>query len=128
MARQLISTGSPYERTAGYSRAVSDGDFCWVAGTTGYDYATMTMPDSVADQTRNAMETIARALGEAGFSLSDVVRANYYVTDAAYVDTVFPVLGSYFGEIRPAATMIVCGLNKPEMKIEIEVTARRRPA
>ena len=128
MARQLISTGSPFERTAGYSRAVSDGDFCWVAGTTGYDYATMTMPDSVADQTRNAMETIARALGEAGFSLSDVVRANYYITDAAYVDTVFPVLGSYFGEIRPAATMIVCGLNKPEMKIEIEVTARRRPA
>ena len=128
MARQLISTGSPFERTAGYSRAVSDGDFCWVAGTTGYDYATMTMPESVADQTRNAMETIARALGEAGFSLSDVVRANYYITDAAYVDTVFPVLGSYFGEIRPAATMIVCGLNKPEMKIEIEVTARRRPA
>ena len=128
MARQLISTGSPFERTAGYSRAVSDGDFCWVAGTTGYDYATMTMPDSVADQTRNAMETIARALGEAGFSLSDVVRANYYITDAAYVDTVFPVLGSYFGEIRPAATMIVCGLNKPEMKIEIEVTARKRPA
>jgi enamine deaminase RidA (YjgF/YER057c/UK114 family) len=127
MPRQLISTGSPFEKTAGYSRAVSDGDFCWVAGTTGYDYATMTMPDSVEDQTRNAMETIAKALGEAGFSLSDVVRANYYITDAGYVDTVFPVLGSYFGEIRPAATMVVCGLNKPEMKIEIEVTARKRP-
>ena len=127
MARQLISTGSPFERTAGYSRAVSDGDFCWVAGTTGYDYATMTMPDSVVDQTRNTMNTIAAALAEAGFSLSHVVRANYYITDASYVDTVFPVLGEYFGEIRPAATMIVCGLNKPEMKIEIEVTARKRP-
>jgi enamine deaminase RidA (YjgF/YER057c/UK114 family) len=127
MPRQLISTGSPFEKTAGYSRAVSDGDFCWVAGTTGYDYATMTMPDAVEDQTRNAMETIAKALAEAGFALSDVVRANYYIIDSAYVDTVFPVLGSYFGEIRPAATMIVCGLNKPEMKIEIEVTARKRP-
>lgn len=127
MPRQLISTGSPFEKTAGYSRAVSDGDFCWVAGTTGYDYATMTMPDAVEDQTRNAVETIAKALAEAGFALSDVVRANYYITDSAYVDTVFPVLGSYFGEIRPAATMIVCGLNKPEMKIEIEVTARKRP-
>lgn len=128
MARRLISTGSPFERTAGYSRAVSDGDFCWVAGTTGYDYATMTMPDGVEDQTRNAMGTISAALAEAGFSLADVVRATYYITDAAYVDAVFPVLGQYFGEIRPAATMIVCGLNKPEMKIEIEVTARKRPA
>lgn len=128
MTRQLISTGSPFEKTAGYSRAVSDGDFCWVAGTTGYDYGTMTMPELVEDQTSNAMNTIAAALSEAGFSLADVVRANYYITDAAYVDRVFPILGSYFGDIRPAATMIVCGLNRPEMKIEIEVTARKRPA
>jgi enamine deaminase RidA (YjgF/YER057c/UK114 family) len=128
MARRLISTGSPFEKTAGYSRAVSDGDFCWVAGTTGYDYATMSMPESVEDQTRNIMKTIAAALAEADFSLTDVVRANYYITDAAYVDRVFPILGEYFGEIRPAATMVVCGLNKPEMKIEIEVTARKRPA
>lgn len=128
MARQLISTGSPFEKTAGYSRAVSDGDFCWVAGTTGYDYATMSIPESVEEQTRNAMKTIAAALAEAGFSLADVVRTNYYITDAAYVDRVFPILGEYFGEIRPAATMVVCGLNKPEMKIEIEVTARKRPA
>ena len=128
MARQLISTGSPFEKTAGYSRAVSDGDFCWVAGTTGYDYATMSMPESVEEQTRNAMKTIAAALAEAGFSLADVVRTNYYITDAAYVDRVFPILGEYFGEIRPAATMVVCGLNKPEMKIEIEVTSRKRPA
>jgi enamine deaminase RidA (YjgF/YER057c/UK114 family) len=128
MARRLISTGSPFEKTAGYSRAVSDGDFCWVAGTTGYDYATMSMPERVEDQTRNIMKTIAAALAEADFSLTDVVRANYYITDAAYVDRVFPILGEYFGEIRPAATMVVCGLNKPEMKIEIEVTARKRPA
>jgi enamine deaminase RidA (YjgF/YER057c/UK114 family) len=128
MARRLISTGSPFEKTAGYSRAVSDGDFCWVAGTTGYDYATMSMPESVEDQTRNIMKTIAAALAEADFSLTDVVRANYYITDAANVDRVFPILGEYFGEIRPAATMVVCGLNKPEMKIEIEVTARKRPA
>lgn len=77
---------------AGYSRAVSDGDFCWVAGTTGYDYAAMTMPEA-EDQTRNTMETIAAALAEAGLSLADVVRANYYITDAAYVDRVFPILG-----------------------------------
>ncbi len=126
MPRQLISSGSPFEKVAGYSRAVSDGDWCWVAGTTGYDYATMTMPDDVAAQARNAMETIARALTEAGFALSDVVRASYIVTDAAFADQVFPVVGSYFGEIRPAATMIVAGLIRPEMKVEIEVTARRR--
>ena len=125
MARRLISTGSPFEKTAGYSRAVTDGDFCWVAETTGYDYATMTMPDGIEDQTKYAMNTIAAALAEAGFSLADVVRANYYITDAADVDRVFPIVGEYFGEIRPAATMIVCGLNKPEMKIEIEVTALR---
>ena len=96
------------------------------AGTTGYDYATMTMPDTVEEQTRNAMETIRRALGEAGFSLEDVVRATYYVTDESFPDRVFPILGSYFGEIRPASTMLVCGLVRPEMKVEIEVTAKRR--
>ncbi len=126
MTRQLISTGSPFEKTAGYSRAVVDGDWCFVSGTTGYDYATMTMPESVIDQTRNAMGTITKALEQAGFTLADVVRARYYVTDRAHVSDVFPVLGTYFGEIRPAATMIVCMLNEPEMKIEIEVTAKRR--
>ena len=126
MPRRLISTGSPFEIVAGYSRAVVDGDWCWVAGTTGYDYASMTMPDSVADQARNAMETIAKALGDAGFDLADVVRANYIVTDAAHADAVFPVVGSYFSEIRPAATMIVAALIRPEMKVEIEVTAKKR--
>jgi enamine deaminase RidA (YjgF/YER057c/UK114 family) len=124
--RRLISTGSPFEKTAGYSRAVVDGEWCFVSGTTGYDYATMMMPESVEQQTRNCLATISRALDEGGFALADVVRAHYYITDAAYVDQVFPILGDAFGEIRPAATMIVCGLNKPEMKIEIEVTALRR--
>lgn len=125
MARKLISSGSPFEAEAGYSRAVADGDWCFVAGTTGYDYATMTMPDDVVAQTKNALATIEKALSEANFSLSDVVRARYYVTDRAYVAEVFPVLGAAFGDIRPAATMIVCDLNTPEMKIEIEVTAKR---
>ena len=124
--RKLISTGSPFEKTAGYSRAVVQGDWCFVSGTTGYDYATMTMPESVAEQTRNCMATIAKALETAGFDLADIVRVHYYVTDRAFVDVVFPILGGYFGDIRPAATMIVCGLAKPEMKIEIEATALRR--
>ena len=124
--RKLISTGSRFEKTAGYSRAVADGDWCFVSGTTGYDYASMAMPDAVEDQTRNALGTIAKALDEAGFEMADVVRAHYYVTDRSYVQRVFPILGEAFGDIRPAATMIVCELNEPEMKIEIEVTALRR--
>jgi enamine deaminase RidA (YjgF/YER057c/UK114 family) len=126
MARRLISTGSPFERTAGYSRAVVQGEWCFVSGTTGYDYKNMSMPESVEDQTRNTLATIAKALIEAGFAFADVVRAHYYVTDAAYADLVFPILGETFGEIRPAATMVVCDLIRPEMKIEIEVTALKR--
>jgi enamine deaminase RidA (YjgF/YER057c/UK114 family) len=128
MTRKLISTGSPFEKTAGYSRAVVQGDWCFVSGTTGYDYATMTMPESVEAQARNCLGTIARALEEGGFAMADVVRAHYYITDQAYVDIVFPILGEIFGDIRPAATMIVCQLNRSEMKIEIEVTALRRRA
>ena len=124
--RRLISTGSPFEKTAGYSRAVVDGDWCFVAGTTGYDYENMVMPDGIEAQTRNCLGTIARALQDGGFSLADVVRARYYVTDRAVVHQVYPILGEHFGEIRPAATMIVCGLAEPEMKIEIEVTALKR--
>ena len=125
-ARRLISTGSPFEKTAGYSRAVVDGDFCFVAGTTGYDYATMTMPADVPTQAENCFRTIAAALGEAGFSLADVVRATYYVTNRADADAVFAVAGRHLGDIRPAATLlIVAGLLKPEMKVEIEVTALR---
>lgn len=126
--RRLISTGSPFEKTAGYSRAVVQGDWCFVSGTTGYDYATMTMPDGIEEQTRNCLATIARALRDGGFELADVVRAHYYVTDQAFVHRVYPILGETFGDIRPAATMVVCGLAEPEMKIEIEVTALRRSA
>ncbi len=125
MKRRLISTGSPFERTFGYSRAVVQGDWCFVSGTTGYDYASMIMPDSVEAQTRNCLATIGKALEDAGFGLKDVVRVHYYITDADYADLITPVLGAAFGEIRPAATMVICGLIKPEMKIEIEVTAYR---
>ncbi|MCR9136912.1 MAG: RidA family protein [Alphaproteobacteria bacterium] len=121
--RKLMTTGSPFEKAAGYSRAVVQGDWCFVAGTTGYDYQNMQMPDSVEQQTKNALQTIEDTLNEAGFALSDVVRAKYYITDAADSGRVFPVLGEIFGEIRPAATMLVSGLIRPEMRIEIEVTA-----
>jgi enamine deaminase RidA (YjgF/YER057c/UK114 family) len=124
--RRLISSGSPFEVKAGYSRAVVQGDWCFVSGTTGYDYATMTMPESVEDQTRRCLATIGEVLDEAGFSFADIVRCHYYVTDAAFADRVFPILGETFGRIRPAATMIVCDLIRPEMLIEIEVTALRQ--
>jgi enamine deaminase RidA (YjgF/YER057c/UK114 family) len=127
MSRRLISTGSPFEKTAGYSRAVVDGDFVFVAGTTGYDYATMTMPGDVTSQSRNCFKTIEAALKDAGFAMADIVRATYYVTRAEDADAVLAVCGEVLGEIRPAATLlVVVGLYKPEMKIEIEVTAKRR--
>jgi enamine deaminase RidA (YjgF/YER057c/UK114 family) len=127
MPRQLISTGSPFEKAAGYSRAVIDGDFAFVAGTTGYDYTTMTMPADVTSQTRNCFKTIEAALKEAGFEMADIVRATYYVTDVKHADAHFAVCGEVLGGIRPAATLlVVAGLLKPEMKVEIEVTAKRR--
>jgi len=127
MSRRLISTGSPFERTAGYSRAVVDGDFAFVAGTTGYDYATMTMPADVIRQSRNCFKTIEATLKEAGFAMADIVRATYYITDANDADAHFAVCGDVLGDIRPAATLlVVAGLYKPEMKVEIEVTAKRR--
>ena len=129
MSRRLISTGSPFEKAGGYSRAVIDGDFAFVAGTTGYDYVTMTMPADVTSQTRNCFKTIAAALEEAGFAMADIVRATYYITDARDADAHFAVCGEVLGDIRPAATLlVVAGLYKPEMKVEIEVTARRRSA
>lgn len=127
MTRRLISTGSPFEKKAGYSRAVVEGDMCFVAGTTGYDYASMTMPQGVEAQARNGFATIGWALTEAGFAMADVVRATYYVTDRADCDAVLSVCGEVFGDIRPAATiLVVAALYKPEMKVEIEVTAKRR--
>lgn len=123
MTRKLISSGSDFEKIAGYSRAVVQDDWCFVAGTTGYDYEKMELPDDLAAQTENTLGTIEKALIEAGFSKKDVVRANYIVRDASYADIVFPIVGRFFEGIRPAATMIVADLIKPEMKIEIEVTA-----
>jgi enamine deaminase RidA (YjgF/YER057c/UK114 family) len=127
MSRRVISTGSPFEKTAGYSRAVVDGDFCFVAGTTGYDYTTMTMPSDVTSQSRNCFKTIEAALQEAGFAMADIVRATYYLTDVRDADAHFAVCGELLGEIRPAATLlVVASLLKAEMKVEIEVTAKRR--
>jgi enamine deaminase RidA (YjgF/YER057c/UK114 family) len=129
MSRRLISTGSPLEKTVGYSRAVIDGDFAFVAGTTGYDYSTMIMPDDVTSQSRNCFKTIAAALQEGGFAMTDIVRATYYLTDIRDADAHFAVCGEILGDIRPAATMlVVSALAKPEMKVEIEVTAKRRTA
>ena len=114
MSRRLISTGSPFEKTAGFSRAVIDGDFAFVAGTTGYDYATMTMPADITNQARNCFRTIEATLKDAGFAMADIVRATYYITDARDADTLFAVCGERLGDIRPAATLlVVAGLFKP---------------
>jgi len=119
-----ISSGSPFEAKIGYSRAVVDGSSIYVSGTTGYDYATMQMPEDAGQQARNAFATIAHALDQAGSSLKDVVRVRYYITDMAHYDALVAVAGEVLRDIRPAATMLVCGLVAPEMKLEIEVTAR----
>ena len=118
-----ISTGSPFEATMGYSRAVVKGGWCFVSGVTGYDYATMTMPEGVDAQARNCFATIRGVLDQAGFAMEDIVRVQYTVTDTALVDVLVPVLGENLGDIRPAATMVIAGLIRPEMKVEIEVTA-----
>ncbi|MBY0611064.1 MAG: RidA family protein [Beijerinckiaceae bacterium] len=123
MTRRLISTGSPFEKVAGYSRAVVQGPFIFVSGTTGYDYKTMTMPEDVATQAHNCLQNVSAVLNEAGAALEDVVRVTYVVTDRSYADIVMPIFGQYFGLSRPAAMLIVAGLLKPEMKIEIEATA-----
>lgn len=121
---QRISSHSPFEQKIGYSRAVVDGDMVYVSGTTGYDYRTMEMPDDAAQQARNAFATIAGALEAAGAALEDVVRVRYYLADMAHYDALVDVAGKTFGDIRPTATMVVAGLTRPEMKLEIEVTAR----
>lgn len=125
MARKLISTGSEFEKVAGYSRAVVDGGFVFVAGCTGQDYSTGSVVDGgITPQTEQTFRTIEWALGEAGCTLSDVVRATYYITDRAYVPEALAVIGAKFRDIRPASTLIVCGLVREEMLIEIEVTAK----
>jgi enamine deaminase RidA (YjgF/YER057c/UK114 family) len=118
-----ISSGSPFEATMGYSRAIVKGGWCFVSGVTGYDYATMQMPGEIADQARNCFATIAGVLTEAGFEMSDIVRVQYTVITTELVEALVPVLGATLGQIRPAATMVIAGLIRPEMKVEIEVTA-----
>ncbi|WP_075083024.1 RidA family protein [Mariniblastus fucicola] len=125
ISRKLISSGSKFEKDFAYSRAVVQGNWCFVSGTTGYDYTSMCMPEHAVDQARNAFWTIEKSLSEGGFSLSDIVRVQYTVVKAEYADEVQPVLRRFLGDVRPAATMVVAGLIKPEMKIEIEVTALR---
>ena len=126
--RRLLSSGSPFEGTYGYSRAVVRGDEAHISGTTGYDYATMAMPDDPAEQARNIYVTFAAVLKEAGGGLADIVRLRTFVTDAAYCEPVLRVQGEIFGAIRPAATIVVVqALLKPEMKVEIEADARLKP-
>lgn len=123
--RRLISSGSDFERQSAYSRAVVDGDWIHVSGTTGFDYERMTIPDGVVEQTEQAFRNIIAALGEADATLADVVRVRYILPDPGDFPATWPVLRRHFGDIRPAATMISCGLADPRMKIEIEVTAHR---
>jgi enamine deaminase RidA (YjgF/YER057c/UK114 family) len=128
MTRRLISSGSTFERDIGYSRAVVDDDWVFVSGTTGFDYRTMTVADGVVEQAEQCLKNIEAALGEAGAGFADVVRVRYMLPNAADFPACWPVLRKYFGTARPAATMISAGLADPRMKIEIEVTARKRSA
>jgi enamine deaminase RidA (YjgF/YER057c/UK114 family) len=125
-ARRQISSGSTFEAQIGYSRAVVDGDWIFVSGTSGFDYASMTISEDVATQADRCVQNIRWALEQAGASLADVVRVRYILPNAADFEPCWPVLLRYFGDVRPAATMIACGLADPRMKIEIEVTAKRR--
>jgi enamine deaminase RidA (YjgF/YER057c/UK114 family) len=126
MDRRLISSGSTFERDMGYSRAVADGEWVFVSGTTGFDYETMAIADDVVEQAEQCFRNIERALLDAGSGLSDVVRVRYILPRVEDFEPCWPVLRKYFGTVRPAATMIQAGLSDPRMKIEIEVTARKR--
>lgn len=126
MTRRLISSGSTFEKQIGYSRAVVDGEWVFVSGTTGFNYSTMSISDSLVGQTEQCVKNIESALQQADSSLSDVVRVMYVLPNGADFEQCWPVLRKYFGAIRPAATMISAGLADPRMKIEIEVTARKR--
>jgi enamine deaminase RidA (YjgF/YER057c/UK114 family) len=126
MTRKRISSGSPFEAQIGYSRAVVDGRWVFVSGTTGFDYATMAISDDAAEQARQCLRNIAAALAQAGATLADVVRVNYVLPDSADFEACWPALQEAFGECRPAAMMISAGLLDPRMKIEIEVTALKQ--
>jgi enamine deaminase RidA (YjgF/YER057c/UK114 family) len=125
MTRRLIASGSTFETEVAYSRAVVEGDWVFVAGTTGYDYSTMSISDDIVEQTEQAFRNIEAALVQAGSALRDVVRVTYIVPQANEFPKCWPVLRKYFGEVRPAATMISAGLVNERIRIEIEVTARR---
>ena len=124
--RRLLSSGSTFEREIGYSRAVVDGEWVFVSGTTGFDYEKMSISDDVVEQAEQCLRNIERALGEAGSKLQDVVRVRYILPRVEDFPPCFPVLRRYFADVRPAATMIAAGLADPRMKIEIEVTARKQ--
>jgi len=126
MSRKLISSGSSFEEQIGYSRAVVDGDWIFVSGTTGFDYASMSIAASAAEQADQSLRNIQHALRQAGADLKDVVRVRYILPNGEDFEECWPVLRRYFGDVRPAATMLSAGLLDPRMKIEIEVTARRR--
>ena len=126
MARTRISSGSKFEEEIGYSRAIADGDWLWVSGTTGFDYAAMTISEDVAEQAEQTCKNIKAALDKAGFTFADVVRASYILPDGNDFAACWPVLRKYFGDVRPASTAIVASLIDPRMKIEIEVTAKKR--
>ena len=128
MPRQLISSGSSFEKVAGFSRAVVDGDWIFVSGTTGFDYAKMTIANDVVAQAEQCLKNIEGALREAGSSLADTVRVTYILPYGADFAACWPVFRKYFGDVRPAATMISAGLADPRMKIEIQVTAKKRTA
>ena len=128
MQRKLISSGSPFEADVGYSRAVAQGDWVFVSGTTGFDYRTMTIADDVASQTEQCLKNIEAALAEAGARLADIVRINYVLPDASEFHKCWPVLRKYLGAVRPAAMVICAGLLDPRMRIEIEATALKQRA
>ena len=123
--RKRISSGSPFEEMAGYSRALVDGDWIHVSGTVGTDPETRILPESAEEQTKNIFKTIDATLAEADASLKDVVRFRVYITDAEYLQDVIKVMGDKFGDIRPANTTLICQIPVPEAKVEIEVTARK---
>jgi enamine deaminase RidA (YjgF/YER057c/UK114 family) len=124
MSRRLVSSGSTFEHDIAYSRAVIDGDWVFVSGTTGFDYATMTLPQGIEAQAEQAFRNIDTALREAGARLTDIVRITYIVPQATEFPQCWSVLRRWLGDVRPAATMISAGLLDPRMRIEIEVTAR----
>jgi enamine deaminase RidA (YjgF/YER057c/UK114 family) len=125
MTRHLISSGSRFEAEIGYSRAVVDGKWVFMSGTTGYNYATMTIADDVVEQTEQCLKNIGAALKQAGSGFNDIVSVTYVLTNASEFEKCWPVLRKYFGKVRPAVMMITAGLADPKMRIEIQVTARK---